>query len=168
MSGGSGIASRTKARMSCRNVSCSVVKRKSITCHQQNVLRHRTPWLKNDAITDPYCQAGRSIAVRQRDFAGIITVDKTDELLLQPSPIGRDQGQDVCALCEGQRQPLPWDEVGQHLRWNIGSNIAVVVQIDNLTDNRLSHTLWLGVWEPHQFCEGRTKLGRLYSACQVS
>src|SRR5712691_11055168 len=73
----------------------------------------------------------------------------------------------MSALCEGQRQPLPWDEVGQHLRWNIGGNIAVVVQMNDRTDDCLTQALWSGVREPHQFCEVRTKLGWLYPACQV-
>ena len=93
----------------------------------------------------------------QRDFACSITVDETDELLLQPSPIGLDKGQDVGVRCEGQRQPLPWDEVGQHLRRNICRDIAIVVQMDDLADDRLPQTLWSGVREPHQFCKARTK-----------
>ena len=48
-------------------------------------------------------------------------------------------------LCEAQRQPLPWHEVGQHLRWNVGGDIAVVIQMDDLTDDRLAQALWLGV-----------------------
>src|SRR5215831_17267884 len=72
------------------------------------------------------------------------------------------------ALCEGQRQPLPWHEVGQHLRWNICGNIAVVVHMDDLADDRLPHALWSGIWEPHQFCEAWTKLGWLHPPRQVS
>src|SRR5712691_3867152 len=168
MSGGSGSAACTKARISCRNASCSAVKRKSIPCHQKNVLGHRTPRLEDDAVADLYCQAGRSIAVRQRNFACIITVDKTDGLLLRPSPIGLNKGQDVRALCEGQHQPLPCHEVGQQRSWNICSNIAIVVQMDDLADDRLPQALRSGVWEPHQFCEAWTKLGRLHPARQVS
>src|SRR6266571_7973092 len=71
-------------------------------------------------------------------------------------------------LCEAQRQPLPWHEVDQHLRWNIGDDIAVVVQMDDLADDRLPQTLWSGVCKPHQFYEAWTKLGRIYTARQVS
>src|SRR5437870_4515540 len=71
------------------------------------------------------------------------------------------------ALCEAQRQPLSWHEVGQHLRLNIGGDIAVVVQMDDLANDRLPQAVWPGVCKPHQFCEAWTKLGRLYTARQV-
>src|SRR5215468_10378779 len=55
-------------------------------------LCHCAPRLEDDAVADLYCQAGRSIAMRQRNFAYIITVDKTDELLLRRRLIGLDKG----------------------------------------------------------------------------
>ena len=53
----------------------------------------------------------------------------------------------------------PGTRWSQHRSWNICGNIAVVVQMDDLADDRLPHALWSGVWEPHQFCKTRTKLG---------
>jgi hypothetical protein len=39
--------------------------------------------------------------------------------------------------------------------------------MDDLADDRLPQALWSDVWQPHQFCEVRAKLGRLHSARQV-
>ncbi len=125
------------------------------------------PLREHYTVSDLYCEVGSGTAVWQRNLAGIITVDETDELLLWPSPIGLNKGQAVGPLCEGQRQPLPRHEISHHRGRNIRGDIAVVVQMHHLADDRPPKALWLGIWQPHQVGEPRTKSGWLYAACQV-
>src|SRR6266446_7827286 len=96
-----------------------------------------------------------------------MAVDETNELVRQPSSVRLHKAQTLSVVRERQHQPLPWHKIGEHLGRNIRSDIAIVIEVDDLATDGLPQPLWPRVRELHDLRKARTKVGRLYPLGQV-